>query len=1200
MAMSQTQSPVPVPDLQQPSSQSVDQFSQHNAPAMALPQVPSPEAMSKMAHGRMANGVRQDPPSQGTLHGNYHLYLPDDPSKSRVETQTQLNLILRPVPPGITKLHLPPETISKPKLMDKPKAPLSPNTLEMTVSVVCTSAMQNEELRKKAFERAVQKQPGELPPENNDRNSPQKGAEVRICSGCMVRERKRAARKRVKNQEDEDAWLRNENFRIIVFNTNETKQWEKTKALEGPPGLKITLPLRIACYCRHHGEKSGFNIIFTLKDCGGNVVAQNMTSPIMVTDDHKTTVGSMSVLPNLPAPSFGPPTLLPASPGSQQGGASTVARMSPAADGPSPKGNGGRRAPRAIKPGSAANSRAASPSQNGPSAKKRKSSKGVPPRVPQSLSMTKVDAPGSQPNQAVSEQSRASSMDISTSPNDFPDHIFGYHTTSPQMHHANAGANGFAPPVAPSAGESPASQFYSNPPSGNPSRVPSPQLSQPMGPTFSPVSPARAPTDDLGQQSGNQGFRQGGPMFQNMGQPHLGMNGLMQHGMDGIAQSQPNGMPQPSLDVASALNDRRPKLSKVVPQEGSISGGYEVTVLGKDLGNGMNIWFGEQKAHYTTFWSSDTVICLVPAANVSGVVNVTVEAPVTADNLQQWNPDTTTSFRYVDDTEDRLMKLALRLIGSKMSGASDVDVNRVARQVLQTQLQGGNQSLGGSNMFNQAAPGATGEQLEMQLVGCLDFIDNDDSPYEANLDIKDSSGHTMLHLAAVQGFRRLAAALLVRGANPNELDNSHCTPLHLAAMHDKPEIVQRLMRAGASSRVLNLSDLTAVDLSESGAVTRAIRHSLTRSQSADFSHSRASSVSSLRSLCEPMSRVTTNQEVDNGEESPEYTTGDFEDEDPDEDVYLHMKRPSAHGQAPANHRESSQEGSDDEGAQPIKTMADLKEHFQTQLNQLQQSWALHVQNHFPQMPQMPQMPALPAGFPDYQAYFQQAPFMRRMTSYMPGMNGSRPESQDGQTSPKMDHRWWDLSSFMNQTPAPPPAYEEIYPQRDLDTKQSSAAAAAAEAEADQKCATLYDQEEELVEQPPSPAEGESSDREPRIITIGRKNAITKEQQQQLLRARDRKHTRLRNDRNLFVVWVSSISHSIPDQSLTYSQIPLLIIMICAMAYRCFPSLPSVIMNLVVAAITIVRSFVVNVRSSGNPAPALGQQQGVGHDRVVEL
>lgn len=1137
MATSQTQSPVPIPNSQLPQSQGIEQIMehlpqnlpQHLPPAMTQPQIPSPEAMHMMAHGRMANGVRQDAPKQGPAQTDYYLLLPDEPSKSRVETQTQLNVILRPPPPGITKLHLPPETVSKPKLMDKPKAPLSPHTLEMTVSVVCTSAMQNEELRRMAYERAVQKKPGELPPDNTGDYVSQKGAEVRICSGCMIRERKRAARKRIKNQVDEEAWLKNEHYRIVVFNTNETKAWERTKDPEGPPGLKVTLPLRIACYCRHHGEKSGFNIIFTLKDYLGNVVAQNMTSPIMVTDDHKTSVGTTSTLPAVPAPSF-PPTSLPVSPGSHPIGSATGTPGKPnfttsALDGPSPKGSGARRAPRAIKPGSTATSRAASPSQNGPSAKKRKSSKGALPRIPQSLSMTKADGP----NQA-SEQSRASSLDLACSPNDASEHMFGYSGPSPQAQQPGAFVNGYAPPT----GDSPLSQFYSNPPSGNPSRVPSPQLSQAMVPAFSSVSPSRGPADDMGQQGGNQGFRQGGPMYQNMGQPQLGLNSFMQQGMDGLIQSHPNGMPQPSVDMAAAFNDMRPKLSKVVPQEGSMSGGYEVTVLGKDLGSGMTIWFGEQKAHYTTFWSTNTVICLVPAANVAGVVSVTVEAPVTTDNIQQWGHDTTTTFRYIDDTEDRLMKLALRLIGSKMNG-KDTDVNNVARQVLQTQLQGGSQALGnGANIFNQAAPGATGEQLEMQLVSCLDFIDNDDSPFEADLDVKDSSGQTMLHLAAVQGFRRLVAGLLVRGANPNELDNSRCSPLHLAAMHDRPEIVQRLMRAGANSRILNRSDLTAVDLSESGAVTRAIRYSLTRSQSADFSHSRASSASSLRSLCEPMSRFSTNQEIDAGEESPEYTTGDFEDEDPDEDVYLHMRRPSAvvDMQPKQTYRDSSQEGSDNEGAQPIKTMADLKDHFQTQLNQLQQSWALHVQNHFPQMPQMPQMPALSSGLPDYQAYFQQAPFMRRMTSYMPSMNGSRPESQDGE-SPKMDHRWWDLSSFMNQTPVPPPAYEEIFPQGDIDRKQASAAAAAAEAEADAKCANLYDTQEEVEQEeqrPESPTEGESSDREPRIITIGRKNAITREQQEQLLRARDRKHTRLRNDRNLFVVWVSHFQHASPRRS----------------------------------------------------------------------
>lgn len=51
----------------------------------------------------------------------------------------------------------------------------------------------------------------------------------------------------------------------------------------------VILPLRITCYCRHHREKTGFNVHFAMLDRYGRVVGTGVTRPIMITDDHKTT-----------------------------------------------------------------------------------------------------------------------------------------------------------------------------------------------------------------------------------------------------------------------------------------------------------------------------------------------------------------------------------------------------------------------------------------------------------------------------------------------------------------------------------------------------------------------------------------------------------------------------------------------------------------------------------------------------------------------------------------------------------------------------------------------------------------------------------------------------------------------------------------------------------------------------------------------
>jgi len=65
-------------------------------------------------------------------------------------------------------------------------------------------------------------------------------------------------------------------------------QFNCAEILEFSTG-SVVLPLRITCYCRHHREKVGFNVHFTMMDHLGRIVGIGMTKPIMITDDHKTT-----------------------------------------------------------------------------------------------------------------------------------------------------------------------------------------------------------------------------------------------------------------------------------------------------------------------------------------------------------------------------------------------------------------------------------------------------------------------------------------------------------------------------------------------------------------------------------------------------------------------------------------------------------------------------------------------------------------------------------------------------------------------------------------------------------------------------------------------------------------------------------------------------------------------------------------------
>ena len=237
-------------------------------------------------------------PSYDSQFGNYiapHLKIHPTPLKSRVETQIPIKMTLYPMPPGVTKLHLPTHTISKPKLLAKPTPSKSPDMLELHTMLVCTSAMQDNAKKQRAFARAAGFAPesrkadsrrvssGDIQSEDDDESKPLNGGEVNICMGCITRERKRAARKKSKKPEEEEAWQQDEAKRIIVFNTQEVKEWQKpsTPAEASDPAdpnypgpisaaemtpfpegaMQVDVPMRIACYCRHQNEKLGFQYV---------------------------------------------------------------------------------------------------------------------------------------------------------------------------------------------------------------------------------------------------------------------------------------------------------------------------------------------------------------------------------------------------------------------------------------------------------------------------------------------------------------------------------------------------------------------------------------------------------------------------------------------------------------------------------------------------------------------------------------------------------------------------------------------------------------------------------------------------------------------------------------------------------------------------------------------------------------------------
>ncbi|CAD6581479.1 MAG: hypothetical protein ASARMPRED_000620 [Alectoria sarmentosa] len=1035
------------------------------------------------------------------------------PPKSRVETQIPVKLTLHPVPPGILKVHLQTHTISKSKLVAKPTPEKLPDMLELHAMLVCTSAMQDPAKRGRAFARAAtllssekregrRSSSGDTTSSDNDEDKPANGGPVHICMGCIERERKRAARKKTKNVEEEQLWQKDEARRTIVFNTQEVKDWQepsppKVGENTQSPGtygqnaqfpetaVQVDIPMRIACYCRHQEEKIGFQVIFTVKDYQNNLVAQTMTNSIVITDDHKTHAPPGTMPPNngvvsgnAQVPGAGVFSQVPAGnhgPASFRNAYSTTDLQ-----GMQQHFNPQHRSPFAMPQNSSLTtsatltprnlSRQASPSAPSVQHNKKRKASGSG-RIRNDLTMTKLQNPA--PN----------------------NHILGVCSPTQSTPQGSSGIPAFVPNfAAPSHGlpmpQMP-SQLNTNPPTPtttDSSFFSSAQRSQSVEnlQTFpgvfsapSSVRPSRVPSPTFGSQS------------------------------NGIPQSHAQMLTNSLHSVPGAANPHRaPVIHKLTPGEGSKSGGIEVTCLGSGFLQGLEVMFGDAQATTTTFWGESALVCLVPPALEAGTVPVTFK-----HNYEKYIPSPSNKqafFRYVDDDEQELMKHALALINRKWNGNA-TDAGNAARNII-NQFGSNSSFAGGSSQkngqqrhtgpFHAAMAGIM--DLEAALLSCLDIVDLDDSPYQARLNTRGTNGQSMLHLSASLGHYRLAAGLLARGANPDLRDNNGMTPMHMACLRGHAKIIRKLRSAGGDPNLRSLNGYIPADMATSQQArdaSNAFDHHA-RSRSAGptpISHlSRASSVVSYKSSQGARSRVV----------SAGVRNGPFAgDESGDESVAeTYRSQPVTPAQIWAHSRRNSFATEHQYPVDPTQgnlasttsflavnpAMSAWRDQLSAQIQQFQQT----VHKTLPTL-QLPALPPIP-NLPDYQAY----PVVRRISSLVPQRN-SRPNTANGSTgiAKETDYHWWEL---LTGAASSPPAYDEIYPegsQRDLSEKKTSALRAAGDAFMDRKCEDTFDQTK-------SSSAIETANIGSSILTP-----------EQLRNAHAMKVKRLRKDRNLFFIWI---------------------------------------------------------------------------------
>ncbi|KAI8096829.1 uncharacterized protein BX664DRAFT_291996 [Halteromyces radiatus] len=242
-----------------------------------------------------------------------------------------------------------------------------------------------------------------------------------------------------------------------------------------------------------------------------------------------------------------------------------------------------------------------------------------------------------------------------------------------------------------------------------------------------------------------------------------------------------------------------PRLHRLIPSEGPIYGGSEVTVLGSNFYEGLTCLFGENPAIPTHCWSANTLLCILPPAVSAGPVVVSFkEHPLMLEGQD------VVLFTYFDESDRALMELALQVVGLKTMGKVE-DARQIAMRIVQGDSN--NQDRKNNNSRNTATSSTpttkslvntrNGSHRQLWIKDCIS--------------ITNRNRHTLLHLAAIRGYARLVHILVHLDCPVDQMDRNGFTALHFASWTGKVAIVKALLDK-ADSRIETVSGKTALQL----------------------------------------------------------------------------------------------------------------------------------------------------------------------------------------------------------------------------------------------------------------------------------------------------------------------------------------------------------------------------------------------------
>lgn len=303
-----------------------------------------------------------------------------------------------------------------------------------------------------------------------------------------------------------------------------------------------------------------------------------------------------------------------------------------------------------------------------------------------------------------------------------------------------------------------------------------------------------------------------------------------------------------------------PMVQRIIPAQGPIRGGIEITLLGTNFHSGLRVKFGANLALATQCWSDTTMVSYLPPASQAGPVLVTFENV----GSEVVNPNAHQIFTYTDDTDRQLIELALQIVGLKMNGKLE-DAKNIAKRIVGTNSE---LSPTGSPLSTGGAVPSTQEQQQQHidwmataskqmkqlsktnldhesiLLKFLGIVNLPNSPIASpNWGVCNSEGQTMLHLASFMNYDKLCAYLLRQGSKVDPLDRNGLTPLHFAFLKGHRGIINQLFKYGSKARkeeLIKISDSNVLDLLNTRSRSMSFDSNISSDDEAQFSRLRSS------------------------------------------------------------------------------------------------------------------------------------------------------------------------------------------------------------------------------------------------------------------------------------------------------------------------------------------------------------------------